>query len=119
MKEQLFFIITHFFRTRKTFVVPFFFSYFFHEAHLGDVALGREVNRPSRRIAEKSLTEIFPAEYCLRSAELSNGRPLFFRIFTFANVEIRIKECLILFFFGAMTMRPRYFTAPKIDLPNL
>ena len=27
------------------------------------IAFGRELNPPSRRIAEKSLTEIFPAEY--------------------------------------------------------
>ena len=53
----------------------------------GDRAFGREVNRTSRQVAEKSLTEIFPAEYCLRTVELPNGRPLFSWIFIFANVE--------------------------------
>ena len=39
----------------------------------GDTAFGREVNRPSRRIAEKSLAEIFSAEYCLRNRKKSHG----------------------------------------------
>ena len=54
---------------------------------LGDIAFGRKVNRPSRRMAEKSLPEIFPDEHCLPTAELSNGRPLFSRIFIFGNVK--------------------------------
>ena len=53
-------------------------SFFFSALrNAGDIAFGREINRLSRRIAEKSLTENFPAEYCLRTAELSNDRPLF------------------------------------------
>ena len=54
---------------------------------VGDIEFVREINWPSRRIAEKSLTEIFPVKYYLRTAELPNGRQLFSRIFIFANVE--------------------------------
>ena len=84
-----------------------------------DLAFGRYINRPSRRIAEKSLTEIFPAEYCLRTVELSNCRPPFSRIFIFANVKKSNRRMLDSFFLGAMTIRPRYFTATKVNSPNL
>ena len=57
------------------------------DKNIVDIAFGREVNRPSRRIAEKSLTDIFSAEYYLHTGELSNNRLLFSRIFIFANVK--------------------------------
>ena len=59
----------------------------FINLNIRDIAFGREVNRLSRRITEKSFNEIFPAEYYLRTAESPNGRPLFSRIFILANVE--------------------------------
>ena len=90
----------------------FFYNYItfllIHISHLkkkltghisGDIALGREVNRPSRRIAEKSLTEIFPAEFCLRTAKLSNDRPLFSRIYILANVKMSNRRMFDSLFF--------------------
>ena len=34
-------------------------------------------------------------------------------------LKSRIEECLILYFFVSMTIRSRYFTAPKVNSPNL
>ena len=91
-----------------------FFSFrVFNRGEARDIAFGREVNRTSCRIAEICL-----AENCLRTAELPNSRLLFSRIFIFANVE-NSNLSVRFFFFGSMTIRPRYFTAPKVNLPNL
>ena len=77
---------------------------------------GREENRRFRKIAEKSLTEIFPAEYYLHIAEWLITIFANFYIFECWKVE---SKNVRLYFFGSLTIRPRYFTAPKVNSSNL
>ena len=53
----------------------------------GHIAFGRQWNRLPRRNTERSLAESFPAECWSWTAELSNGRLPFSRIFIFADLE--------------------------------
>ena len=73
----------------------------------GHIAFSRQLNRPPRRITEKSLAESFPAECWSWTAELSNGRLPFSRIFIFADLE---KSNQILF--DSLFFRAFVFVAP-------